>query len=60
MNYIVHFRYEHMDDCKTLVPSIGDVMGGFWVDRYLEFTKGEAGQYWIPPSSIKYVHKVGD
>jgi hypothetical protein len=42
----------------TIVPDIGSVKDGFWIDAAKEFTKGSSGVYWIPPSAVCHVEKI--
>lgn len=32
---------------------------GFWITSELKFTKGCDCKYWIPPSQILYIEKIG-
>ena len=38
---------------------IGRFCSGFWITGTMELTKGSDCKYWIPPSQIKYIDKIG-
>lgn len=40
------------------VPTIGDIMNGFWLNEHLEFTKLSDNKIWIAPSQIFCVVKI--
>jgi hypothetical protein len=40
--------------------SLGDVMGGFWINGLNKLTKGSDCVFWIPPSAILVVEKTND
>lgn len=43
---------------KIVVPTIGDVMNGFWINGDHEFTKLSDNLFWIPPSQLILVSKI--
>lgn len=56
---ICKFKFEgerHVTD----IPSVANIANGFWVDDYYNFTiDPDKTTYWIPPSKIYYVEKIG-
>ena len=43
----------------TDIPSVSNIVDGFWVDDWFNYTVDpERTSYWIPPSKIFYVEKL--
>lgn len=57
---ITYKAYVKVDNIKVIieVPSIGDILDGFWINDDYEFTKGSDCSIWIPITSVAMVRKV--
>lgn len=59
VRYICHFLFRDAWNAVESEEGIGRFDGGFWVTGTMELTKGSNCKYWIAPSQIKYIEKIG-
>jgi hypothetical protein len=60
MRYKCEFFYGGGRRLSVYSDCIAELKGGFWLNNNLQFTRGNDGMIWIPPSRIIFITKTDD
>ncbi len=57
--YVCYFLWRDVWHTVESEEGIRRFDSGFWITGTMELTKASDCKYWIPPSQIKYIEKIG-